>query len=100
MAPTDPKTLRRRRFLQTTCGLIAGAIGAELARAEEPPKVTDPQATAGDAVEPDWQERLTVRVGPRNADLVGNDHRVIQAAVDHVARLGGGTVHVLPGTYR
>jgi hypothetical protein len=43
---------------------------------------------------------LTVTVGPRKADLVGGDDKAIQAAVDYVARLGGGTVHVLPGTYR
>jgi len=33
-------------------------------------------------------------------DLVGDTDRVIQAAVDYVARMGGGTVRVLPGTYR
>ena len=43
---------------------------------------------------------LTVTVGPRAADLIGQDDKVLQAAVDYVARLGGGTVHVLPGTYR
>jgi hypothetical protein len=41
-----------------------------------------------------------VTVGPRHADLVGGTDRVLQAAVDYVARLGGGTVHVLPGRYR
>jgi hypothetical protein len=30
---------------------------------------------------------------------VGASDRVLQAAVDYVARLGGGTVHILPGTY-
>ncbi len=45
-------------------------------------------------------QRLTITVGPQNADLVGTTDRVIQAAVDYVARLGGGTVRVLPGTYR
>lgn len=49
---------------------------------------------------PDWQERLTITVGPGGADLNGTTQKVIQAAVDHVARLGGGTVKLLPGTYR
>jgi hypothetical protein len=31
---------------------------------------------------------------------VGADHRAIQAAVDYVAGLGGGTVKILPGKYR
>jgi hypothetical protein len=65
------------------------------------PPVTSPRATSGDtASEPKWQERLTITVGNQNADLVGNTERVIQAGIDWVARLGGGTVKVLPGTYR
>jgi len=86
--------------LQTTSALLAGAWGAALARADELPEVTNPRATRGDAVGPDWQERLTITVGPEKADLVGNDERVIQAAVDYLARRGGGTVQLLPGTYR
>ncbi len=39
-------------------------------------------------------------MGPEKADIVGSDHRLIQAAVDYVAGLGGGTVQILPGTYR
>ncbi|MGE0760388.1 MAG: right-handed parallel beta-helix repeat-containing protein, partial [Pirellulaceae bacterium] len=59
-----------------------------------------PRATDGDsAFEPDWQERLALKVGPRGGDLTGNDDRVLQAALDYVARLGGGTVQLLPGTY-
>ena len=50
------------------------------------PKVTLPRATSGDfAVEPDWAERLTISVGNKNADLVGKNEKVIQAAVDWVA---------------
>src|SRR5207247_7924599 len=33
-------------------------------------------------------------------DLAGTTDRVIQAAIDYLARRGGGTVRVLPGTYR
>ena len=66
----------------------------------EPPEVTDPRATDGDSrFEPDWSERLTLRVGQDRGDLIGRDDKVLQAAVDYVARLGGGTVQVLPGTY-
>jgi hypothetical protein len=80
-------------------GLTLSASCARLARAEEPVGV-NPRATSGDRLEPNWQERLTVTVGPRKADLVGNDQRVIQAAVDQISRLGGGTVQILPGTFR
>lgn len=63
-------------------------------------KPDEPRATIGDfSSQPKWEERLTVSVGPANADLVGTDERVIQAALDYVARLGGGTVRLLPGLY-
>jgi hypothetical protein len=62
--------------------------------------VTIPRATSGDPIEPNWAERLTLSVGPEKADLVGTNEKVIQAAVDSVARWGGGTVKILPGAYR
>ena len=69
--------------------------------AAERPPVSQPRQTSGDkAVQPVWQETLTVTVGNQNADIVGSDQRAIQAAVDHVARLGGGTVRIQAGTYR
>lgn len=89
----------RRRFLAASAGFFAAANVLDAA-AEERPMVTDPRATSGDdAVEPNWQEKLTLTVGPKNADLVGESDRVLQAAVDYVARLGGGTVRILPGKY-
>ena len=42
---------------------------------------------------------ITITVGPRDADIVGSDHLAIQAAVDFVSGIGGGTVRLLPGTY-
>src|SRR6188474_671471 len=91
---------QRRQFLQTVGGLAAGAIGAVLARADDLPRNTNPRAIAGDSIEPAWDQRLTITVGSKQADLVGTTDRVIQAAVDYVARKGGGTVQVLPGIYR
>tara|TARA_R110001592_G_scaffold50190_1_gene155557 strand:+ start:571 stop:1815 length:1245 start_codon:yes stop_codon:yes gene_type:complete len=65
------------------------------------PEVKSPRATSGDSRhEPDWDQSLTLTVGPDKADIVGNNDKAIQAAVDYVVRLGGGTVHVQPGTYR
>lgn len=40
-----------------------------------------------------------VRVGQADAEIVGKDNRTIQAAVDYVAGLGGGTVEIGPGEY-
>ena len=46
------------------------------------------------AVEPNWDERLTITVGPKEADIVGTSHKALQAAVNYVASLGGGTVTI------
>jgi hypothetical protein len=63
--------------------------------------VVDPRATSGDTRhEPDWNERFTLTVGNDTGDLCGRDQRVIQAAVDTIARMGGGTVKLLSGTFR
>ena len=50
----------------------------------------EPAPSAADAV---------VRVGIDAGDVRGGDHRALQAAVDYIAGLGGGTVHIGPGRY-
>ncbi len=40
-----------------------------------------------------------ITVGIRDADIVGSDNRALQAAVDYIAGLGGGTVEIGPGQY-
>lgn len=45
------------------------------------------------------KEQPRIRVGQSDADLVGNDQRALQAAVDYVAGLGGGIVEIGPGEY-
>src|SRR5215475_14537997 len=91
----------RRNFLGTTAGTLTATGLAADSKTEAPLPVTPPRATSGDtAVQPKWDERLTISVGPRKADLIGATDRVLQAAVDYVARLGGGTVRGLPGTYQ
>jgi hypothetical protein len=44
-------------------------------------------------------ETPRITVGQSNTDLVGADNRVLQAAVDYVAAMGGGTVEIGPGEY-
>lgn len=40
-----------------------------------------------------------ITVGQANADITGTDNRALQAAVEYIAALGGGTVEIGPGTY-
>jgi hypothetical protein len=99
--------LDRRHFLGTASATaaLAGSVAAVRA-ADGPnghsdrdgrPPMTDPRATSGDTRHgPKWDELFTLTVGNDKGDLFGRDQRVIQAAVDTVARMGGGTVRLLP----
>jgi hypothetical protein len=100
MRPIQPQTLQRRQFLQVGAGLAAGALGAVRGHADGLPGNNNPRAIFGDSAEPSWKDQITVTVGPSKADLVGTTDKVVQAAVDYVARKGGGTVRILPGSYR
>ncbi|HIE97151.1 MAG: right-handed parallel beta-helix repeat-containing protein [Fuerstiella sp.] len=89
---------KRRSFLGTAAIALAGTL--PLSPGDDRPRVKNPRATDGDErSEPDWKQRLTLTVGTESGDLMGTDDKVIQAAVDYVARLGGGTVQLLPGTF-
>ncbi len=103
--------LDRRHFLGTASasatltGAMTAARGADApappADADARPPVTNPRSTSGDTKHsPKWDESFTLTVGNAGGDLNGTDQRVIQAAVDTVARMGGGTVKLLPGTWR
>jgi hypothetical protein len=91
--------MHRRSFMRTAA--FGAALVPGLAETPNPAlPVRNPRSTSGDPVEPEWTERLTLTVGPNKADLVGSNEKVVQAAVDSIARWGGGTVRILPGTYR
>ena len=51
------------------------------------------------AMHSEMKERPVVTVGLKDADIVGGDNRALQAAVDYIAGLGGGTVEVGEGEY-
>jgi polygalacturonase len=44
-------------------------------------------------------ERPRITVGIQSTDIIGSDHRALQAAVDYIAGLGGGTVEIGPGEF-
>lgn len=106
-APGSP--LDRRHFLgtATASAALAGVSSAAPEPASAPaaaadrPAVAHPRSTSGDLrYGPKWDEMFTLTVGNAAGDLCGRDQRVIQAAVDTVARNGGGTVQLLPGKWR
>lgn len=77
----------RRHFLGTATGLVAAAAGILRVRAEEKPPATSPRATSGDAVEPRWEQRLTITVGPR--EISGSQRRQASGAARHLDQRSG-----------
>jgi hypothetical protein len=51
------------------------------------------------AMHVEMKERGHIRVGVKEGDVIGADHRALQAAVDYVAGLGGGVVEIGEGTF-
>ena len=43
--------------------------------------------------------QLTLSVGPEDTDLTGTDDKVLQAGLDYLHRLGGGTLEIRAGQY-
>jgi parallel beta-helix repeat protein len=96
--------MKRYRTFGTLCLAAAFALGlsgpmtsgaADLPAPDAPsPYRQLPKAMHGQMT---IAPRLTV--GLRDADLTGTDNRVLQAAVDYVAGLGGGTVEIGPGEF-
>jgi parallel beta-helix repeat protein len=56
-------------------------------------------APAAAAPAPGEVRHAEIRVGIEEGDLCGSDYRALQAAVDYVAGLGGGTVYIGSGRY-
>jgi hypothetical protein len=73
--------MNRRTFLTATPAVVGAGILSAADSKPQAPTVTRPRATSGDVIEPDWEHRLKITVGATKGDIVGSDHRAIQAAV-------------------
>ena len=87
--------------LRTTFVLAAlSAIGLRLHAAESGETGTpSPHRQLPNAMHGSMTVRPRVTVGVRDAEITGADNRALQAAVDYVASLGGGTVEVGAGEF-
>ena len=45
------------------------------------------------------RQNLVLSIGQNEGDLQGDNDKVIQAGIEYLHRLGGGTLHLLPGVY-
>ena len=75
----------------------AGRSCASQAQQDFSPKPQEQQLPR--AMHSQMKELPTITVGREDAELIGSDNRVLQAAVDYIAGLGGGTVEIGPGQY-
>lgn len=71
--------------------LVAGLALATGAAAEEAVTATNRPLRA--------RRELVLTVGQDEGDLRGNDDKIIQAGIEYLSRLGGGTLRIGPGVY-
>ncbi len=76
---------------------VAGISYATETRKDFSPKPDEQQQPK--AMHSAMKELPKIIVGKDNAHLTGNDNRVLQAAVDYIAGLGGGIVEINEGEY-
>lgn len=88
----------RLQYVLAFCApaLICSTVYAPTGPAASPP--ADEQQLP-QAMHAAMKQRPTITVGLKDADLVGSDNRVLQAAVDYIAGLGGGIVKIGPGDF-
>jgi len=93
--------MKARYFLLLSVGLLV--IGGEAAsNGSQMPDDPSPKSTERQlpkSMHSAMEELPLITVGRDNAQLTGADNRVLQAAVDYIAALGGGTVEIGPGVY-
>lgn len=83
-----------------TCALMLGCSCLnELAVSASAADSQQSRTQLPHAMHTEMKQRPQVSVGVRTGDLIGTDNRVLQAAVDYVAGLGGGTVEIGEGEF-
>lgn len=76
---------------------VAGLIGWRAAAEDLAPKASEQQLPT--RMHSPMKVLPLVKVAQSDGEIVGRDNRALQAAVDYVANLGGGTVEIGPGEY-
>lgn len=89
--------LRLNSFIAYSLIAIGGSLHAQESPRDYSPHPSERQLPH--EMHSKMAERPEIRVGIDSGDLRGNDNRALQAAVDYIAALGGGTVRIGPGEY-
>jgi hypothetical protein len=85
------------RPLFATASVLLGLVSTAPPAAAQAPRSEERQLPR--AMHSEMSERPTIRVGRTDGDILGADHRALQAAVDYIAGLGGGVVEIGPGEF-
>lgn len=87
------------RWMQSVkLGLVGlFALTAQTAERDFSPRPGEEQRPQ--AMHSEMAQKPSITVGQTEGELIGHDNRVLQAAVDYIAGLGGGTVRIGPGEY-
>ncbi|MBI2929728.1 MAG: right-handed parallel beta-helix repeat-containing protein [Verrucomicrobia bacterium] len=93
MTPPPSRLLLTLALLAST----APACSAAQAAADFSPKADERQVPK--KMHSAMKELPRITVGHTSTDIIGADNRALQAAVDYVAGLGGGSVEIGPGEY-
>src|SRR5213592_4509227 len=86
----------------TYVAVVAAILSVPFFAAADQPQGFSPRADEQQlprAMHSKMKERPAVTIGLRDADIVGADNRALQAAVDYIAGLGGGTVEIGAGEF-
>jgi len=75
----------------------AGILQASETQKDFSPKPDEQQLPT--AMHSEMKELPSITAGKENADITGSNNRALQAAVDYIAGLGGGTVEIGEGQY-
>ena len=84
-------------FVISFLAQAAGVLYASEVPVDASPKPDEQQLPK--AMHSEMKELPVITVGRDNAQLIGGDNRALQAAVDYIAALGGGTVDIGDGQY-
>ena len=84
-------------FLFTYCIGAAGILHASETQEDFSPRPDEQQLPT--AMHSEMKVLPSITVGRQNSHITGSDNRALQAAVDYIAGLGGGTVEIGEGQY-
>ncbi len=90
------------RLSPVTAFCLAVTICTQVLTAQNPLDLSPPpdEKQLPTAMHSAMKQLPRITVGIKGCDLNGTDNRALQAAVDYIAALGGGTVEIGPGEYK